>query len=349
MARGQIGHSTSSRELGQGRVRALARTLCRHVAAGASAPEGKTGPVGSSRAEARSEDENKRHGSARRQLSHYEPSARPNGRKRGVPQVRVFGPGKGGCPTLFARFWRKGGIGTTIALLAVVLAMPIFGQPNPAQPVVLDRVVAVVNNQPILLSDVDDAIRLSALDPPSEEGPLTPQRALDELIGRALIRQQMRREEIAAATPTPAEVEARLSEIRAELPECEKENCATQQGWEAFLAAHDLTAERVEVYLRHRMEILRFIEQRFRQGIRVSPQQVETYYHDTLLPQYAPGVQPPRLETVAPRIEEILLQQQVNALFDDWLKNLREQGDVEVLDPSLETTRAGAGAGEAEE
>jgi hypothetical protein len=38
---------------------------------------------------------------------------------------------------------------------------------------------------------------------------------------------------------------------------------------------------------------------------------------------------------VAPRIEEILLQQQVNTLFDDWLANLRKEGDVEVLDPSL--------------
>jgi peptidyl-prolyl cis-trans isomerase SurA len=235
-----------------------------------------------------------------------------------------------------------------IVVLAVALAAPLSGQ-SPTQSMVLDSVVAVVNNQPILASDVDDAIRLSVLDAGSEAGTLTRARALDELISRVLIRQQMRREEIVAATPTRAEVDVRLSEVRSELPECEKENCGTQKGWEAFLAAHDLTPERVELYMRNRMEILRFIEQRFRQGIRVSPQQVETYYRDTLLPQYAPGVQPPKLESVTPRIEEILLQQQVNALFDDWLRNLREQGDIEVLDPSLETIQAGAGAGEAEE
>jgi hypothetical protein len=53
----------------------------------------------------------------------------------------------------------------------------------------------------------------------------------------------------------------------------------------------------------------------------------------------------PPLEEVAPRIQEILLQRQVNVLFDDWLKNLRKQGDVEVLDPALETpeTRAEQG------
>ncbi|MGA2538606.1 MAG: hypothetical protein ABSF53_21540, partial [Terracidiphilus sp.] len=34
--------------------------------------------------------------------------------------------------------------------------------------------------------------------------------------------------------------------------------------------------------------------------------------------------------------EEILLQQRVNVMFDDWLSNLRKQGDIEVLDPTLE-------------
>ena len=96
----------------------------------------------------------------------------------------------------------------------------------------------------------------------------------------------------------------------------------------------ELTPERVEAYLRYRLEILRFIEQRFRQGIQISPQQIETYYHDTLLPQYAPGETIPPLEQVAPRIQEILLQQQVNVLFDNWLTNLRQQGDVEVLTDS---------------
>jgi hypothetical protein len=56
------------------------------------------------------------------------------------------------------------------------------------------------------------------------------------------------------------------------------------------------------------------------------------------LPQYAPGVAVPDLDKVAPRIQEILLQRQVNILFDDWLKNLRKQGEVEVLDPALETS-----------
>jgi len=206
----------------------------------------------------------------------------------------------------------------------------------PAGSVVLDRVVAVVNNQAILESDVDEELRLAVLDPGrAGQGLLTPKTALEQLISRALIQQQIRQEDAQAADPPQAEVDARLAEIRKEVPACVHLNCASEQGWKAFLAAHDLNPERVELYLRNRLQILRFIELRFRQGIRIDPEEIQTYYRETLLPQYAAGEPTPTLDKVAPRIEEILLERQVNVLFDDWLKNLRKQGDVEVLDPAL--------------
>ena len=219
-----------------------------------------------------------------------------------------------------------------------------------ASPAVLDRVVAVVNNQAILASDVNEEMRLAILDPARAGlGVITAKQALNQLISRSLIQQQIREEDAQAAAPSEAEVQARLTEIRRELPSCVRENCASEDGWRSFLAAHSLTQERVETYLRYRLEILRFIERRFRQGIRISQPEIETYYRVTLLPQYAPGEAAPRLDKVSQRIEEILLQRQVNALFDDWLKNLRKQGEVEVLDPALEsqeTPGGGGGAGQ---
>jgi hypothetical protein len=203
--------------------------------------------------------------------------------------------------------------------------------------VVLDRVVAVVNRRAILASDVDDEIRLSVLDPNLVgQGTLTRQGALDQLISRALIEQQIREQDMQSIAPTQDDVNARLDQIRRQLPACVRQNCAADSGWKAFLAAHDLTPERVETYMRYRLEILSFIEQRFRQGIQISPQQIDSYYHDILLPQYSSGETVPPLDQVAPRIQEILLEKQVNVLFDAWLTNLREQGDVEVLDASLE-------------
>ncbi len=213
----------------------------------------------------------------------------------------------------------------------------------------LDRVVAVVNKQAILASDLDEEIRLSILDPNSAGGgALTPQRALDQLISRTLIEQQIRQEDMQAIEPSQQEVNDRIEQIRRQLPACVHENCASDAGWKAFLSAHGLTQERVESYIRYRLEILSFIEQRFRQGIQITQQQIETYYHDTLLPQYAPGEAVPPLDEVASRIQEILLEQQVNALFGTWLDNLRDQGDVEVLDPALEPSETRTASGGAD-
>jgi hypothetical protein len=227
------------------------------------------------------------------------------------------------------------------ALLASGAALRAAQSDPQAAPVVLDRVVAVVNKHAILASEIDDEIRLSVLDPNLVGlGALTRQGALEQLISRALIEQQIREQDMQAIAPSQDEVNARLEEIRKQLPACVRQNCATDAGWTAFLAAHELAPERVESYLRYRLEILSFIEQRFRQGIQISQQQIESYYHDILLPQYAPGETVPPLDQVARRIQEILLEKQVNVLFDAWLTNLREQGDVEVLDPSLESAAA---------
>jgi hypothetical protein len=218
-------------------------------------------------------------------------------------------------------------------------------QKEPPHGVLLDQVVAVVNNQSILASDVDDEMRLAVLDPGQAGlGALTPRRALEQLISRALIQQQIRQEDEQAAEPAQTEVDARLSEIRKELPICVRFNCASEQGWKSFLSEHGLAPERVEAYLRYRIQILRFIELRFRQGILISPEEIETYYRNTLLPQYAPGEAIPPLSAVSARIEEILLERQVNVLFDNWMANLRKQGDVEVLDPALEAPQPSSDA-----
>ena len=241
----------------------------------------------------------------------------------------------------------KPGLACIWAITVILAAMERpSASAQAANAVVLDHVVAVVNNQTILASDVDDEMRLAVLDPGRGGlGVLTPQRALDQLISRTLIQQQIHQEDAQAAEPAQAEVDARLTEIRRELPACVHQNCASDAGWKAFLAAHGLKPERVESYLRYRVQILHFIEQRFRQGIRISPEEIDTYYRETLLPQYAPGDVIPPLDKVSARIEEILLERQVNVLFDGCLANLRRQGDVEVLDPAFEAPKAQSGTG----
>jgi hypothetical protein len=232
------------------------------------------------------------------------------------------------------------------ASAVLVLSQTFWAQSQPAVPVILDRVVAVVNNEAILTSDIENEIRLSALEPTGKSGTTESQLdALQRLISRVLIRQQMDEEGAQMASITPAEVAARLQLLRKDLPECSRFECRTDAGWNEFLRSHDLTADEVNDYLHTRLAILHFIELRFRQGIRISHEEIESYYKDLLVPQYSQGEKAPPIDQVEPRIEEILLQQRVNALFGDWLNNLRKQGQIEVLDPQLESAIAATAQG----
>jgi hypothetical protein len=203
-------------------------------------------------------------------------------------------------------------------------------------PVVLDRAIVVVNQQVILSSDLNRELRLSILDPNLDFAHRpAPAEALQHLVSRALIGQQFADQPLIDPAQLKKEVDERLRELRTELPACVRLQCATPDGWRAFLAESNLTTAEVEAFLREQIQILDFIEKRFRAGIHITPEQIADYYHTTLLPQYANPAQAPALEAVTPRINEILLEKQVNILLEDWLTNLRKEGDVEFLDSSL--------------
>lgn len=198
--------------------------------------------------------------------------------------------------------------------------------------VVLDRVVAVVNGDLILESDVDEERRFEEIQPYRSVNNFTRERAIERLIDRILILQQ------AALEPADAvsdkELDAQLVTLRKDIPECKQYKCETDEGWQKFIGDHGFTVAEFRERWRKRMELLKFIEVRFRNGIAISDDQIKTYYEKTMLPEYAKrNVTPPKLETISKRIEEVLLQQQVSALLEDWLKSLRAQGNVRMMTP----------------
>lgn len=225
-----------------------------------------------------------------------------------------------------------------VSLTATALLLCSAAVRPQSRQVVLDKVIAVVNNRAILASDLDEEMRLSVLEPLKSTQVIDRRGALDELISRALIQQQIRREEEAAAEPSDEEIRARILELRRDLPACRRYDCVSDSGWSRFLADNHLSEDQVDSYMRLRLQILSLIENRFRQGIRIPPEDIEQYYNKTLLPQYPAGQPVPSLEVVSHRIEEILLQQQVTNMFDAWLDSLRKQGDVQILDPALNPT-----------
>jgi peptidyl-prolyl cis-trans isomerase SurA len=226
--------------------------------------------------------------------------------------------------------------GTRLLVLAqwsVLLLLAMITTLAQAQePVVLDHVVAVINGSVILESDVQEEMRLAVLQPFSEPGRNTPKRALQRLIDRDLILQQMRTAE-ELTPPSPEEVLQRVNELRSLIPECTQYHCETDAGWQAFLNAKGLTQKEVEAHWKQRMMILAFIQSRFGSGVRITPAEIADYYHKVLVPQLQ-GKTPPPLQAVSSRIEEILLQQRVSSLLLEWLQSLKSEGSVSILDPA---------------
>jgi len=157
---------------------------------------------------------------------------------------------------------------------------------------------------------------------------------VQRLIRRALILQQMRAQHAINYSVSDEEVKKSLAEVRAQIPICRQIGCSTEAGWRAFLKANDITEEEAEQRWRQRLEILKFISVRFGAGIRVSRQDIRKYYQESVTPAFEKlKEKPPTLESITPRIQEILLQQQVNSMLRDWLQSLRTQGTVQIIDP----------------
>jgi peptidyl-prolyl cis-trans isomerase SurA len=130
-------------------------------------------------------------------------------------------------------------------------------------------------------------------------------------------------------------VDKQIDELRKHIPGCAEQHCETDEGWRRFLAAHGYTDEEFHRRWKERMQILNFVEVRFRTGIRIAKPEVERYYREIFVPQVeARKAKAPPLAVVEPRIDEVLLQQHVNVLLNDYLRSLKEAGNVQILDPA---------------
>jgi peptidyl-prolyl cis-trans isomerase SurA len=201
----------------------------------------------------------------------------------------------------------------------------------PGTGVVLDRVVAVVNGDVILESDIDEERRFEEIQPFRSVQDSTRAKIIERLVDRELILQQ------AALLPedevSDKALDEQIARMRRDIPACKQQyRCDTDEGWAKFLGDHGFTVAEFRSRWRQRMQLLKFIEVRFSNGISVSDDAISTYYQKTMLPEYARRKEtPPPLDTIKQRIEEVLVQQQVSALLEDWLKSLRAQGSVQFM------------------
>jgi hypothetical protein len=189
---------------------------------------------------------------------------------------------------------------------------------------IVDRIVATVNGHVILQSDWDDAIRFEAFVEGRPLDQLSDQdrnRALDRLIDQELLREQA--QNVDASQPPAEEVQQRIMDLQKE------HKATTSSAWHAVLAHYGLAQKQVETWLAHDIAVFHQVEARLRPTVQIPPQNIETYYQQTFLPELRKsGAQDVPLVQVSGKIREILTEQKVNELFSSWLQTLRSESKI---------------------
>jgi peptidyl-prolyl cis-trans isomerase SurA len=203
-----------------------------------------------------------------------------------------------------------------------------------------DRSVAIVNGDLILDSDVDKELRFQELnfDPnadmkvPQADGSTGRSQAIERLINKRLILQQAELQEVPDVDDD--ELDHQITLLRQTIPACSQHQCDSEAGWSHYLTTRGFTIASFRDQWRERLQVLSFIEERFRTGVRVDDKTVSNYYQKTMLPRYeAAKAQAPPLDKVEDRIRAVLIEQEVSKLLNDWLQTLRAQGGVVIFHP----------------
>jgi hypothetical protein len=159
---------------------------------------------------------------------------------------------------------------------------------------------------------------------------------LERLIDRSLLEQQI--VDPAMLNPGPEDLAEKIKELREGLP-----GAGNNERWKTILAGYGLTQQDVEDQLTSQFRILRFIDLRFRGLVQVDKDAIAAYYHDHFLPEVRKrNVAEPKLSEVSDKIEQILAEQRIDGLLNDWLKTLRAQAHIERMLPGAAPPNAGA-------
>jgi peptidyl-prolyl cis-trans isomerase SurA len=204
----------------------------------------------------------------------------------------------------------------TIAAIFVALTLAA-GQAGSQE--VVDRIVAKVESDIILMSDVQQLARDQLfLDGKSQSD----QEILDRLIDQWIVRNEAK----VARFPQPSEEDVNRSIERL------KRSFSSPEEYEARKTQSGLTDEQVLQFMRSRLYLSNYLDSRFRPVIQVNDKEIEEFYKTRVVPRAeSRGQTPPTLENARDFIQEALVQRAINEQSDRWLKESRTRVRIEML------------------
>lgn len=190
-----------------------------------------------------------------------------------------------------------------------------------SQAEVTDRLLVLVNRDVLTESDVRWALALDADLQPLDLSAENRRAMLERLIDQKLLLQEA--EKLPRNEPTEEEITEHLN----------KEIIARFGGNEKFVERVKkvgLEQAMLREIVRRRLEILKYVDFRFRSFIFIKPEEIETYYRNTSIPEAArKGVGAPELDDkLRSDIEARLINDRVNAELDRFFDEARAQAQI---------------------
>jgi hypothetical protein len=199
-----------------------------------------------------------------------------------------------------------------LAILCVCgLAQAKSAQANSRAQEVIDRMVARVEDDIILLSDIRLLSRYQILVDGKSESDA---QILDRLIDQWIVRN----EATVARTPKPSEAEIDRAGQRLQ------QSFNSKDDFEARRKLSGLSEADVRRLTADQLYLNNYLDSRFRASVQVNEQAIEAFYQNALLPRAkARGQSPPTLDAAHDYIQEALVQQGINQQADRWLNESR--------------------------
>lgn len=213
---------------------------------------------------------------------------------------------------------------SALALTSLLLLAPSAAsrsQESPAPGLELrDRILAVVDEDPILSSDVDRAVTLGLVERRNGEG----ERAFRRRVLGSLIDQRVRLHEVArfGIEPVPVEeIEAQVDEIRSRFESDEELRERLAEVGLDLPALRQLVARQLSVWI--------YFEEFLGPRIFVSLEDIRRYYEETLVPELeSRGAPVPPLDEVREEIRQLLKERRLNQAIEERTEELRREADV---------------------
>jgi len=211
------------------------------------------------------------------------------------------------------------------ALLVALVLLPVSvgGAEPDIRPV--DRVVALVDEEPILLSDLERVIGLGLMVHQAEESDeALRRRTLDRLIELTLRQNELGR--FGFQQVPVEEVDLQFDAVR--------ERFESEAVFQAELDRLGLDAQGVRQLLARQLATLAFVEERLGPRVFVGIEEIRRYYEETLVPDLAKLGQPaPPIEEVRESIRALLREKKLDEEIVRWTAELRRAADiVDLLD-----------------